>query len=382
MKIEIKQKEIKGGNMSLYLEYYDKGLRRKEFLHLYLVPEMSPGERKRNKETLAMASEILSQRIINPPSFKQKDLAKAVKATTWIECRNRYLQYSVNCSNSKSMLRQKNKVKNLIVAYLKKSRKEHILLKDVDRDIVGGFFRYLRNRRIPLKNNGNGHYAGFTLLLFDEITKAIFNWAIREGLINTNPVHELSREERFHAPDKHREYLTADEFKRFMNVEPISESERVVQKAFCFSCMTGLRLGDMQRLRWKDIKRVNDSFAVSIVQHKTKQLVTVPLNEIALSMLPSRPENGEDDMIFHLMKKADSMTLHVRRIAKRAGIEKDFTYHSSRHTAATLAITAGAELYTVSKLLGHSSIVSTQVYASVNMKKKIETANLVNGIFD
>jgi len=57
------------------------------------------------------------------------------------------------------------------------------------------------------------------------------------------------------------------------------------------------------------------------------------------------------------------------------------TYHSSRHSAATLAITAGAELYSVSKILGHGSMVSTQVYASVNMEKKAEAVNWANGIF-
>ena len=63
------------------------------------------------------------------------------------------------------------------------------------------------------------------------------------------------------------------------------------------------------------------------------------------------------------------------------GIEKDFTYHSSRHSAATLAITAGAELYSVSKILGHGSIASTQVYAKVNMEKKVEAMSLTNGVF-
>ena len=98
-------------------------------------------------------------------------------------------------------------------------------------------------------------------------------------------------------------------------------------------------------------------------------------------MLLPRPANGEDGIIFPLMKKPDNVAKYVRRIKRKAGIEKDFTYHSSRHSAATLAITVGAELYSVSKILGHGSIVSTQVYASVNMKKKAEAVNLANGIF-
>ena len=72
---------------------------------------------------------------------------------------------------------------------------------------------------------------------------------------------------------------------------------------------------------------------------------------------------------------------YVRRIRDKAGITgKELTYHCSRHTAATLAISAGAELYSVSKILGHRNLVSTQVYAKVNLEKKMEAVNLANGV--
>ena len=94
----------------------------------------------------------------------------------------------------------------------------------------------------------------------------------------------------------------------------------------------------MQHLRWSDIKDMNGVQMVSIIQHKTKRPVTVPLNTLALSLLPPRPENGEKGIIFPLVKKPDNVAKYVRRIKAKAGIEKDFTYHSSRHSAATLAI--------------------------------------------
>jgi integrase len=176
--------------------------------------------------------------------------------------------------------------------------------------------------------------------------------------------------------------LITEELQRFLAVETATKNEQIVQKAFGFSCMTGLRLGDMQHLRWSDIKMVGNTPVVSIIQQKTKREVSVPLNDLAMSMLPERPENGEDGIIFPLVKKPDNVAKYVRRIKDKAGIEKDLTYHCSRHSAATLAITAGAELYTVSKLLGHGSIVSTQVYAKVDMNTKAETVNLTKGIFD
>lgn len=388
MKVEIKERKLTAGNRSLYLEYYEKGFRKKENLHLYLVPDDAPNARKINGQTYNKAREIQAQRILNPPSFESKkkkpEENERAKTMTWLQWCDDYIQSAIDSENCKKMIQHKGVVRKRIAAYLKQVRKPDILLKDVNRDTISGLFKYMReDYRNPgqIKADG-GKLADFTLVLFEETVKAIFNKAVRDGLIPFNPVQDLAKEERFHVPDKHREYLTTDELKRFLAVETQTQAEQTVQKAFGFSCMTGLRLGDMQRLRWSDIKTIGEVQAVSIIQHKTKQLVTVPLNELALSLLPPRPDNGEDGIIFPLVKKPDNVAKYVRRIKEKAGIEKDFTYHSSRHSAATLAITAGAELYSVSKILGHGSIVSTQVYASVNMEKKAEAVNLANGIFD
>lgn len=387
MKVEIKKRKLTAGNRSLYLEYYEKGFRKKENLHLYLVPDDAPNARKINGQTYNKAREIQAQRILNPPSFESKkkkpEENERAKTMTWLQWCDEYIQSAIDSENCKKMIQHKGVVRKRIAAYLKQIRKPDILLKDVNRDTISGLFKYMReDYRNPgqIKADG-GKLADFTLVLFEETVKAIFNKAVRDGLIPFNPVQDLAKEERFHVPDKHREYLTTDELKRFLAVETQTQAEQTVQKAFGFSCMTGLRLGDMQRLRWSDIKTIGEVQAVSIIQHKTKRLVTVPLNELALSLLPPRPDNGEDGIIFPLVKKPDNVAKYVRRIKEKAGIEKDFTYHSSRHSAATLAITAGAELYSVSKILGHGSIVSTQVYASVNMEKKAEAVNLANGIF-
>lgn len=369
MKVEIKERKLTAGNRSLYLEYYEKGFRKKENLHLYLVPDDAPNARKINGQTYNKAREIQAQRILNPPSFESKkkkpEENERAKTMTWLQWCDDYIQSAIDSENCKKMIQHKGVVRKRIAAYLKQIRKPDILLKDVNRDTISGLFKYMReDYRNPgqIKADG-GKLADFTLVLFEETVKAIFNKAVRDGLIPFNPIQDLAKEERFHVPDKHREYLTTDELKRFLAVETQTQAEQTVQKAFGFSCMTGLRLGDMQRLRWSDIKTIGEVQAVSIIQHKTKRLVTVPLNELALSLLPPRPDNGEDNIIFPLVKKPDNVAKYVRRIKEKAGIEKDFTYHSSRHSAATLAITAGAELYSVSKILGHGSIVSTQVYA-------------------
>lgn len=386
MKVEIKERALKGGNRGLYMEYYEKGFRKRENLHLYLIPDDATNAKSINKRTYLKAMAVRSDRILNPPEFDKKPGQEdgIDCTTTWLEWCDEYIRYSVGCGNGESAMQHKKTARKRIKEYLERKGRADILLKDVTTEIISGLYDYMRN---DYRNPGqikvrDGRLSDYSLLHFGETINAIFNKALREGRIGYNPLRGLNTLERFHVPDKHREYLTPDELTRFLAVEPATETERQVQKAFGLSCMTGLRLGDVQRLRWDDIKPMGEGWAVSIVQQKTGNQVTVPLNGLALSLLPPRPEN-DDENVFRLPGKSGKVTKYVRSIRDKAGITgKELTYHCSRHTAATLAISAGAELYSVSKILGHRNLVSTQVYAKVNLDKKIEAVNLTKGLFD
>lgn len=386
MKVEIKERALKGGNRGLYLEYYEKGFRKRENLHLYLIPDDATNAKSINKRTYLKAMAVRSDRILNPPEFDKKPGQEdGIDCTTsWLEWCDEYIRYSASCGNGRSAMQHKNSVRKRIGEYLDRIGRTDILLKDVTAEVISGLYDCLRN---DYRNPGqikvrDGRLSDYSLRHFGETINAIFNKALREGRIGYNPLRGLNTLERFHVPDKHREYLTPDELTRFLAIEPATETERQVQKAFGLSCMTGLRLGDIQRLRWGDIKPLGEGWSVSIVQHKTGSPVTVPLNEVALSLLPQRPES-EDGNVFRLPLKSGRVTKYVRSIRDKAGITgKELTFHCSRHTAATLAISAGAELYSVSKILGHRNLVSTQVYAKVNLDKKIEAVNLTKGFFD
>ncbi len=390
MNIEIKERKLKDGNRSLYLEYYETGFRHRERLGLYLVADDVPKAKSLNRQTLNKAREIRAERILNPPSFEKKETKpeqtfdERRDTLTWLAWCDEYITWSEGCGNCEKMIGHKKVVRKRISAYLEQTKQTDILLKDVSKDVVNGLFDYMRQTyRNPtqIKTDG-GKLADYTLLLFEETVKAIFNKALREQLIAFNPVHSLNKQQRFHAPDKHREYLTAEELTRFLAVETESENERTVQLAFGLSSMTGLRLGDMQRLTWGDIQTIDGIPTISIVQHKTKRPVSIPLNDLAQSLLPERGEAKAEDRVFHLVKKSDNVCMYVRRIKDKAGIEKDLTYHCSRHTSATLAITAGADISVVKEVLGHGSVKSTEVYAKVALEKKIEAVNLFNGVFD
>ena len=398
MKVEIKERLLSSGNRSLYLEYYERGFRKKETLGLYLLPDTATGARKHNKAVYEQALEIRSQRILHPIEFKDEQKGKegkeeslcqmadepcATKPMTWLEWCDQYVEWSIGCGNVASQIDHKRLVRKRISKYLTITKERELLLKDVTTKHISGLYSFMRHKHYnhQAKNSG-GRLSEFSLLLFGETVNAIFNKAVRDNLIPFNPVAGLSSLEKFHVPDNHREFLTAEELQRFLSVKAETESEWQVQHAFGFSCMTGLRRSDIFNLKWADIKPISGTMSVSIIQQKTKDLVTIPLNDMALSLLPEKKEDRQDDYVFHIPRGHDRLTTYIKRVQEKAGIKgKQLSYHCSRHTAATLAITAGAELYSVSKILGHKSIESTQVYADVVMDTKIEAMNLVNGVF-
>ncbi|CAG9890689.1 hypothetical protein BOVA514_1767 [Bacteroides ovatus] len=137
------------------------------------------------------------------------------------------------------------------------------------------------------------------------------------------------------------------------------------------------------RLKYSDVsaKQVNDGLVVSIQSmQKTGKQVTIPLNQSALKWLPDRNGCKPGQKVFD-MTCLSACNRCLKKMPAAAGIEKNVSFHTSRHSMATLSLAAGGDLYTVGKLLGHTSINSTQIYADVVMKTKIEAVNRISEFF-
>lgn len=204
----------------------------------------------------------------------------------------------------------------------------------------------------------------------------------KEGrpLIDRNPFKLLDAKEKPQKNSSIREFLTIEEVKQLM-ATPCRYD--IVKRAFLFSCFTGLRYSDIKSLLWSEIRKAADGRTLFLEhpQVKTRKIVTVPLSEEALKWMPKQQKDKEH--VFHQLQiTSTTVEVILGEWMKEAGIEKHITYHCSRHTAATMLLTLGADLYTVSKILGHSSIKMTEVYAKIVDKKKLETVNLVNNMFN
>ncbi len=218
-----------------------------------------------------------------------------------------------------------------------------------------------------------------TLLLTQTNLNTMLNHAVREGLLKKNPFYELDGKEKFKKTPSFREYLTIEELKALADVPTGSP---ITKQTFLFCCFTGLRHSDMTALRWRDIQKTDAGEVIYVPSmQKTKRPVIVPLGIQARKWLPEKSDALPDDKVF-----ADAPTLGcanraLKHMAKRASIDKTISFHCSRHTFATMTLTAGGDIYTTSKMLGHTNVHTTEIYADVVMEKKVDAVNLMAGIF-
>ena len=373
--VRIREKVLGDGTISLYLDMYLKGNRKKEGLKLYIIPETTPAAKLQNKNTRRLAEQIKAQRILDIQKDGLVDWEKLKKSRTTLVS---WLEDFVTCEAqlSPSGVVSKRNAKVRVEEYLAFIGKPDLRLSEVDREFCRGFVAFLRTCK---SHRGKETISETTARLLMYRIAAAMDKAVVEGLIPNNPFRALDAKEKPKIRASRREFLTVEELKVLINTPCRFD---IVKRAFLFSCFTGLRYSDMKSLLWSEIHTAADGKTLYIEhrQVKTKKTVTIPLSEEALRWMPKQVDGI--DQVFHELKISTGTVEDVLKDwIKNCKIDKHITYHCSRHTAATTLLTLGANLYVVSKLMGHSSIQMTEVYAKIVDQKKVETMNLVNHLF-
>jgi len=170
---------------------------------------------------------------------------------------------------------------------------------------------------------------------------------------------------------KAKETLTSEDIQTLVET-PCSNKE--IKNAFLFSCLTGLRFCDVFLLKWENLK----TGVVDIVQKKTKERLILRLHQDTSYLIgkPKRPQ----DLIFNLPNHCNCLIV-LKKWVDESGIDKHITWHCSRHSFATALILENENITTVSKLLGHKSIVETQNYVRVAEMSKENAINKLPSIF-
>ncbi|MBP3236523.1 MAG: site-specific integrase, partial [Bacteroidales bacterium] len=373
--VRIREKVLGDGTISLYLDMYHKGNRKKEGLKLYIIPETTPAAKLQNKNTRRLAEQIKAQRILDIQKDGLVDWEKLKKFRTTLVS---WLEDFVTCEAqlSPSGVVSKRNAKVRVEEYLASIGKPDLRLSEVDREFCRGFVAFLRTCK---SHRGKETISETTARLLMYRIAAAMDKAVVEGLIPNNPFRVLEAKEKPKIRASRREFLTVEELKVLINTPCRCD---IVKRAFLFSCFTGLRYSDMKSLLWSEIHTTADGKTLYIEhrQVKTKKTVTIPLSDEALRWMPKQVDGI--DQVFHELKISTGTVEDVlKEWMKDCKIDKHITYHCSRHTAATTLLTLGANLYVVSKLMGHSCIKMTEVYAKIVDQKKVETMNLVNNLF-
>ena len=164
-----------------------------------------------------------------------------------------------------------------------------------------------------------------------------------------------------------REYLSLEE----LNILAKTPCDDILKRAALFSALTGMRHSDIQKLKWSEVEEYNGGYRLNFTQQKTKGVEYMPISPQAYKLCGERKNDGE---LFVLAGLPDPSWISkpLERWVKASGITKHITFHCFRHTYATLQLANGTDIYTVSKMLGHTNVKTTQIYAKVIDKKKDE----------
>ena len=384
--VRIRFKQLSNGNQSIYLEYYTGdvirkenyvgGKRKYEFLKLYLIPERTREDKAKNEATLALAKAIQSRRIVEV----QND-AHGFQNTN--KSRVNLLDYLENIGKQSAEQGSRNYARTVLntVRALRLFRGDYIAFRDVDKEFLSEFTDFLRQMPKASKYGvlkTGGRLSNNSVVSYYGTLRTAINRAYKEGIITVNPTKEFDFASKVRQEPSRREYLTLDELKTLINTECRHE---IVKRAFLFSCLCGLRVSDIRKLRWCDLQRSGGRVRIEITMQKTKEPLYLPISDEALKWLPERGEANGSDFIFPLTHEG-TVNDTLQHWAKVAGITKHISFHVSRHTHATMMLTLGADLYTVSKLLGHKNIATTQIYAKIVDKKKEEAIGLIPNLTD
>ena len=367
--VRLREKELANGVRSLYLDIYVNGKRSYEFLKLYLIPETNPQAKVQNENTMRAANTIKLNRILeitnNKAGLKNTSIRAKMLLKDWMET-FRQAQEQKGVKDQKLI----HNTVHALTAY-----NINVAMRDVNRDYIIGLTNFLRNdyrspRGKKLKDYSVINYLG--------CLRNALNMAVREDVIADNPIMKLSVQDKVKAPESQREYLTIEEVQK---LEATDSPYPHIKQACLFACYTGLRCSDVRSITWGKIVKDGEKYRLHTVMFKTKRPFYIPLSKKAMQWMPERGDKTDDELIFENIPVQVNTKLYLQPWLDKAGITKPITFHCSRHTFGTMMLTLGADIYTTSKLMGHTKVEVTQIYAKIINKKKDDAVSLIDQAF-
>jgi len=340
---------------SLYLDYYDRGKRRIENLNLYLT-----GNRKQDKLTWQLAEDIAAKRRLEfvqgehdfPAPTKQKQ------------------DFITYCRDQAKRKRSPNTrlVWGNAIRHLERFTGGPVSFDRLTESFMSAFRDYLLKE---LKKSNSA-------LVYLARIKTALHQAVRDRILVRNPAQNVTIKKQ----KTGRIFLTLDELNQLQETECTNQA---IKDGFLFSAFSGLRYSDVRALTWDKVRKAGPNYSIEFTQAKTEEPEYMPLSRQAAQIV-KRQKGSEysvnvtgdinPNAVFKLPAQ-QTIDKAIKRWVKRSGMVKRVSFHTARHSFATLGLTHGVDIYTMSKLLGHRDLSTTEIYAKIVDEKKREAVAML-----
>ena len=247
-------------------------------------------------------------------------------------------------------------VRKYLADFIKKQYKRtDMAMNELTEDFIRDYCLYLHNK-VGLAQSSVWIYS---IPLKHIVTSAHYN-----GKIPRNPFAQYHVD-----PDhKEREFLTENEIKAMSSIELDNPNFALARDLFIFGCWTGISFIDIKNLTTDNIVDMNGSFWITSKRQKTGVPFQIKLMDVAMQIIKRYEPFRTGNRLFDI-GSYNMVNRRIKTVAKRCGIEKTVSFHLSRHSFAVLALNYGMPIESVSKILGHTNITTTQIYAKVTNTK-------------
>lgn len=411
IKVTLRQKPISKGRKSLYLDFYppinvsgsDKTTRR-EFLGLSI--DVDKTEFKKEIEEVER-KELKTKGVLSTATKKKKELLKTLKALTPLQKQGNkqtlqlaeqirqkrdnelnkpevYTAFELEQLKAKEkgelsfiayyeQQMEKRKGKNYLVwvsafHYFKEFTNNYLKFSDLNEKFCNDYKDYLLNAKS--KRSSKTTISQNTAHSYFNKFKATLKQAFKDNLLLVDLNAKIQT---IKQADTKRVFLSLDELNQLVKADCPNP---ILKQASLFSALTGLRFSDIEKLKWSEVIHINgQGYFIQFQQKKTKSNEYLPISEQAYNLL-GEPKEADKKVFEGLHYSAHQNSILLKWVIN-AGIHKHLTFHCFRHTYATLQLQGGTDIYTVSKMLGHKDLKTTQIYAKVVDQSKRDATDKI-----
>lgn len=364
-KVKMRMRTIVNNRKSIVLDYSPPiknpasgKLHRFETLKLYIYDEPADQwEKQHNKETMILARTVCAQRQLDIQNRRFAFISDAIKNSSFIDfftAETRKKQQSLSDDWSMGL--------RYFIAFAG----HDLMFPELNDYLCEDYKIYLlsgpgisRTGR-PIKRN--------TAVCYYAKLRYVLRIAYKRGIISQDLYSTVKP---ITPKETHRERLTLEEFQ--LLAETPADCD-LMKRAALFSGLTGLRFSDVSTLKWSEVRGTAGKYELQFSQEKTDSAEVMPISDQAVFFMGD--QNTDNVLVFQGLRYSRLRTFFTHWLTA-AGITKNITFHSFRHTFATLQLELGTDIYTVSKMLGHKAFKNTEIYAKIVDKTKRKAADKV-----